>query len=154
MRWAQPGQGPAHQQKRKKIRLEKRDEASNLSTGTPGGLRQNRADHLTGQIPGGGLNAQPGLGGLGFQFGLGLAHLWPGSLAGGVQRGVALGVPLLHALLADLVDLGARLAQLGGILGRPGFGFGNGLLRIFNGAFGAGAALFQRGVSGPCTRNW
>jgi hypothetical protein len=38
-----------------------------------------------------------------------------GNLAGGFQSGVALGVPLLHALLANLVDLGARLAQLVGI---------------------------------------
>ena len=71
--------------------------------------------------------------------------LTPGRLAGGVQSGVALGVPLLHALLANLVDLGARLAQFGGVLGCPGFGPGDGLVRILNRAFGACTALFQRG---------
>ncbi len=80
--------------------------------------------------------------------------LTPGRLAGGVQSGIALGVPLLHALLANLVDLGARLAQLRGVLGCPGFGPGDGLVRIFNRAFGAGAALFQRGGQRTRIRNW
>ena len=42
-----------------------------------------------------------------------------GCLAGGIERGVALGVPLLHALLADLVGLGARLAQAARHTRRP-----------------------------------
>ncbi len=71
--------------------------------------------------------------------------LIPAALRAASSRGVALGVPLLYALLAELVVLGAGLAQFGGILGRARFSFGDGLLRIFHGAFGQGAAPLQRG---------
>ena len=37
------------------------------------------------------------------------------------------------------------MPQFVGIFGRPGLGLGNGLVRVLNGALGAGAALFQRG---------
>src|SRR5665213_484206 len=102
------------------------------------------AGDLAGQVAG---RAQDGLFcgcGFGFKLGLGLAHLQPVSLAGDVQGGVTLRVPLLHALLANLVDLGTCLAKLGRILCRPGFGLRDCILSVFHGAFGKGAALFQR----------
>ena len=90
--------------------------------GNPRQRRQDGADGLAGQIGGRGLIALRADGGFGFEFGLGLAHLFAGCLARGVEGRVALGAPLLDALLAKLVGLGAGLAQALGILG--GFGFG------------------------------
>ncbi len=82
--------------------------------------RQNGADGLAGQIGGRGLDCLPGRGGFGLELGLGLAHFLAGRLAGGVEGGVALGAPLLDALLAELVDVGAGLAQALGIFGGLG----------------------------------
>ena len=56
---------------------------------------------------------------------------------------LALGNPLLDPLLADCVDLGARLAQPGGILGRRGFSLCDGLVRSLDGSLGTGAALVE-----------
>jgi len=89
--------------------------ASDLSTGTPGGCGQNRACHLTGQLPGRAFNAAPRLDRLGVDVALGLADLLAGGLAGGVQRCLALGVPLLQASLARLEDFGTRLAKPGSL---------------------------------------
>ena len=60
-----------------------------------------------------------------------------------VEGGVALGVPLLHALLANLEDVGAGLAELGAVLGSTLFGLGDGFLRVFDGAGGQGAAFLE-----------
>jgi len=47
-------------------------------------------------------------------------------VASGFESGVALGIPLLYALLTELVDLGTGLAQLFSVFGGAGFGLGNG----------------------------
>ncbi len=58
-----------------------------ISTGTPGGQWQHRSNHLIGQIRCRCLDRLPGMGGLGLELSLGLAHLCAGSLASGVERG-------------------------------------------------------------------
>ena len=75
--------------------------------------------------------------------GLGLAHLESGGLARLVQRRVPFRVPLFDALLANLEDLGARLAQLVGVLGCPRLGLGDGPVGILDRALGPRAALIQ-----------
>ncbi len=140
-----PGAGAAQPECRPRASQEKQtrksgwkgaDAESILSTGTPGGLWKYRLDHLTSQIPGGVLDGLPRRSGLGFQSRLGMEYLDPGYLAGSIQSCIPLGVPLLYPLLSSLVDFSPRLAQLGGIIGCPGLGFGNGLLCIFKGALG------------------
>src|ERR1035437_5318823 len=83
---------------------------SNVSTGTPDSQRQNRADHQICQVPGRSLNGCPGAGGFHLELGFGLADLESGRFAGGIESSVTLDIPLLDALLAHLVDIGARLA--------------------------------------------
>jgi len=102
-------------------------------------------DKALGQFPGRCVDGLLGLGCLSLQLSLGLANLQPGRFAGGVQSGVALCIPLLHSLFARLVNLGARLAKLGCILGCLGFGQRNRLVRIFHSAFGACPAFLQCG---------
>jgi hypothetical protein len=62
----------------------------------------------------------------------------------GVKRRIPLCAPLLDALFAQLVDFSPCLAQLAGVFGGTLLGSGNCLMRVFDGAFGTGAALFQR----------
>src|SRR5208337_3226586 len=83
--------------------------------------------------------------GLGFQGRLGLADLLHCCLACGIQRRIALRIPLLYASLSRLVDLAAGLAQPLGILGCQLLGLGNGLVRLLLRALGTGAAFFERG---------
>ena len=96
----------------------------------------------------------PGRGGFGFKLGPGLAHLEAGGLAGRIQGGVALGVPLLDALLADLVDLGARLAQLGGVFGGPASACAMAFCASSTAPSVRARRSFSVAVSGPCIRNW
>ncbi len=126
----------------------------NLSTGTPGGRWQYRADHTIGQICRGGLNGLPGLGSFGFKRGPGLADLFSGSLAGSVQSGFALGIPLLDPLFANCVDLGARLAQFGGILGRLASAWAMALCAASTAPSVRARRSFSVLLNGPCTRNW
>ncbi len=78
---------------------------------------------------------------------------WLALLRAAVECGFALGVPLLDALLANLVSFGARQAKLFSIFSGPRFRCGNGLLRLFHRAFGQARRRASVAVSGLCTRN-
>ncbi len=79
----------------------------------------------------------------------------PAALRALSNCGVALGVPLLHALLANFVDLGARLAQawrhtLPSVPRHRRSPSARLPWRLQSGR----GAVFSVAVSGPCTRNW